>query len=314
MVLADTRQTLRTIAGIVTLFVLAAPCQIVAQRDSPPAAEDAEQALVAAIDAIHSQRGGNAPALVEPLTALSWLYEERGDYALALAFIEATTQVIEVNYGLHTLDEAQLMSRSIRIQRARGNAEAAWNEEQALLRLIRRRRHQADARTIPLLHAIADERRAILARYRSGEFPPEIVLGCYYSEWAYDGSGNPRRTGCGAGSKQTVIRALREEAFRYDAEAEAVAGRLVRWAELPCEQPAASTMAHERRSNLPTKEALQAYFRAVSDYAGCTTVKYEQAASTNTAPQELARLAFERKAAAAELAAQAAMYNERFGR
>jgi hypothetical protein len=59
---------------------------------------------------------------------------------------------------------------------------------------------------------------------------------------------------------------------------------------------------------------MQAYFRAVSDYAGCTQAKYEHAASTNASPEELSRLASDRNAAAEELAAQAAIYNERFGR
>ena len=252
--------------------------------------------------------------MIEPLTALSWLYEERGDYELALALIEELTQVIEVNYGLHTLDEAQLMRRSIRIERARGNAEAAWNEEQALLRLIRRRRHQTDARTIPILEEIADDRRAILARYLAGEFPPEIVLGCYYSEWAYDANGNPRRTGCNSGDRDTVIRALRREAAGYDSEAAAFSGRLERWVELPCAKPEASAMADERRSKQPTKEEIQAYFRAVSDYAGCTQAKYEHATSTNASPEELSQLASDSDAAAEALAAQAAIYNERFGR
>src|SRR5688572_25814240 len=41
----------------------------------------------------------------------------------------------------------------------------------------------------------------------------------------------------------------------------------------------------------PPKTRMQAYFRAVSDYAGCTQVKYEHAASTNASPEELSQLA-----------------------
>jgi hypothetical protein len=290
---------------------VAAPSATFAQPTSPPAAEDALQERIAEIAKI---QGGNSPDLIEPLTALSLLYEERGDYALALAFIEETTQVVEVNYGLHTLDEAQLMSRTIRIERARGNAEAAWNEEQELLRLIRRRRHQADARTIPILQAIADQRRAILARYEAGEFPPEIFLGCYYSEWEADASGTPRRTGCGSGSRSTVIRALRMEASAFDSAAAAVTGRLRLWIEFPCAKPEASAAADERRSKQSAKEQMQEYFRAVSDYAGCTQAKYDHAASANAPPEELSQLASDKNAAAKELAARTSAYNERFGR
>jgi hypothetical protein len=313
MVSFDARRTLETMAGVVALAV-AVPSAAFAQPDSPPAVEDALEELIAKIDEIQSLQGPNSPDLIEPLAALSLVYEERRDYERALALVEEQTQVIEVNYGLHTLDEAQLMRQTIRIERARGNAEAAWNEEQELLRLIRRRRHQADARVAPILEEIADYRRAILARYRNGEFPPEIVLGCYYSEWVTDSSGLPRRTGCNSGSRDAVIRALRNEADSFDSEAAAAAGRLERWIELPCAKPEASGMADEQRSKEPAKEELRAHFLAALDYAGCTQAKYDHAASTSASPQEVAQLASDRDAAAEELAAQTALYNERYGR
>jgi hypothetical protein len=308
------RWTLETTTRAIALAVMAAPLATLAQRDSSLPAEDRLQELVAEIGAIQSLQGGNSPDLIEPFTTLSLLYEQGEDYELALALIEETTRVIKINRGLHTLDEAQRMRQAIRIERARGNAEAAWDEEQDLLRLIRRRRHQADARIAPILHEIAAHRRAVLERYLAGEFPPEIVLGCYYSEWQYDSNGTPYRSGCRAGNRLTVIRALRSEAFGYDSEAEAFIGRLERWIELPCAKPAASAIPAERRSERAEKENLQTYFRAVSDYAGCTQAKYEHAVSQEASAQELSHLASHRNAAAAELAAQAALYNERFGR
>jgi len=307
----EVRRTLGAITRIIALAVVAAPSATLAQPASPSAAEDALQERIAEIAKI---QGGNSADLIEPLTALSLLYEERGDNALALAMIEEATQVVEINYGLHTLDEARLMSRAIRIERARGNAEVAWNEEQKLLRLIRRRRHQADARTVPILQEIADQRRAILARYQAGEYPAEIFLGCYYSEWEADASGNPYRTRCGSGSRSTVIRALRMEAARFDSEAAAVTRRLRLWIELPCAKPDAPAITHERRSKQSAKEEMQTYFLAVSDYAGCTQAKYDHAASANASPEELSQLASDKNAGAEELAAQTAIYHARFGR
>lgn len=310
----DQRSTLEALGRMIALAVIAAHTTASAQPNSSAHPEGSVQVLADAIDEIRSLRGSNSPELLEPLRALSLLYEENRNHELALALIVEMTQVIEVNYGLHTLDEAQLMRQSIRIKRARGDEEAAWEEEQDLLRLIRRRRHQADARTVPMLLEIADHRRAILARYRAGGFPPEIVLGCYYSEWAYDANGTPQRTGCRSGNRNTVIRALHAEAERLDSEAAAVSGRLQRWLELPCAKPEAPTGANKPRSRELTKEEMQTYFRALSDYAGCTQAKYDHAASTNPSPEDLSRLAANRKAAADELAAQAALYNQRFGR
>jgi hypothetical protein len=314
MVSLDARLPLATITTVIALAVVATPLATVAQPASPLAADDPLEQLTAQIGEIQALQGGNSPDLIEPLIALSLLYEERADYELALALVEETTRVIKINRGLHTLDEAQRRRQAIRIERARGNAEAAWDEEQQLLRLIRRRRHQADARIVPMLHEIADHRRAVLERYLAGEFPPEIVLGCYYSEWQYDANGTPIRSGCRAGNRLTVIRALRSEAFGFDSEAEALIGRLERWIELPCAQPAAPANAPERRSERAAKDDLQAYFRAVSDYAGCTQAKYEHALGDDASAEVLAQLASNRDAAAKELTTQAARYNERFGR
>jgi hypothetical protein len=293
---------------------MTAAVRTLAQPALPIAADEPLEQLTAEIGEIRSLQGGNSPDLIEPLTALSLLYEERGDYELALALVEETTRVIKINRGLHTLDQAERMRQAIRIERVRGNAEAAWEEEQRLLRLIRRRRHQADARVVPMLHEIADYRRAIFERYQAGEFAPEIVLGCYYSEWEYDANGMPFRSGCRAGNRLTVIRALRGEASALDSEAEAFIGRLERWIELPCSNPVATAFTVKRRPERAEKEAMQTHFRAVSDYAGCTQAKYEHAVSTAAPAEELTRLAANRDAAAKELSAQAAIYNERFGR
>jgi hypothetical protein len=73
-------------------------------------------------------------------------------------------------------------------------------------------------------------------------------------------------------------------------------------------------MAREQRSKQSAKEEMRTYFLAVSDYAGCTQAKYDHAASANASPEELSQLASDKNAAAAELATQTAIYNERFGR
>jgi len=312
MVSSDALGTIGTAIRIIALAVVAAPSGMFAQPDSPLAGEEALQKLVAQIDEIQSLHGGDSPDLIEPLTELSSLYEERGNYELALTLIAEATHVIEVNHGLHTLDEAELMSRTIRMERARGNAEAAWNEEKELRILIRH--HPYDARTIPMLREIADARRAILARYQAGEFPPEIVLGCYYSEGAYDANGGPRRTDCRSGSRRRVIWALGGEAAAYERQA----ARLTRWAELPCARPEPPDIAGIQRSTVRSGSVRRAkdvkayaYLVALSNYAGCTQVKYGLAASTKASPDEPSQLASDRDAAVEELATQTAICEER---
>jgi hypothetical protein len=291
------------------LLVAALPCLAFAQPDSASYTEDPIQQLVDEIHAIRSLRGANSPDSIAPLTALSLLYEERGEADLALALIVQATEVIEVNHGLHTLDEAQLMRRSIRMERRRGNAEAAWNEEQELLALIRR--YPNDARTVPILHEIADARLALLARYATGERPPEILLGCYYSEWQRNDATGWHRSGCGAGSRRTVINALFREAHAYRVEAANIERRRARWIESPCVKPELPGIADEHSRRRSAVEA--AYLRAMGEYAACSEVKYAHAESTSASPDELSRLASDASAAADALAQRTAGYEERFG-
>ena len=307
----DGHRTLDAMIRSIASVLVAVPCAVFAQSDSPPVTEDAAQELVEKIGEIQTLHGENSPDLIEPLAALSLLLEERGDYEQALALIEQATQVVEVNRGLHTLDEAQLMRRSIRIERARGNAEIAWNEEQELLGLIRR--HRNDVRTVPILREIAEGREAVLARYEAGELPPEIVLGCYYSEWRLDGNAW-HRTGCRSGNRAAVIGALGMEAFSYHREAEDIALRRARWLESSCVRPETPADTDERRSRRRAEEEeAQAHLRALSDYASCTEVKHEHGASAGVSPEELAQLASEMSAAADQLATRMASYEERFG-
>ena len=301
----DARRMLGTTTKVaVRLVILLALFSLSAQTSG--AAAPALEELLAEIDEIQSLRGGNSPDLVEPLTALSLLYEDAGNDELALALIVEAIRVIEVNQGLHTLDEGQLLRQSIRIKRARGAAEAAWNEEQELLRLIRR--HPYDTRTIPMLQEIADGRRATLARYRAGELPPEFVLGCYLSEVVYD-NGLPRRTGCRSGSRSRAIRKLRAEASGYEAAARRLAG----WAESPCVRPEPKATGSERLSKRSEEALALHHLLAVIDYTRCMDAKHGLAASANASREELVRLASDRNAAVEELAAQAAIYEGRSG-
>ena len=143
MTLFDARSTLKA-AGLFCAIV-AGPYVALA---SPGAASDS--GLLDLLDEIEAVQGENSPNLIEPLTTLSLLYEERGDPTLALALIEQITHVMHVNHGLHSLDEAPLIQRSIRLEEARGNHEVAWAQEQELLALPRRRQRDVirDARSL----------------------------------------------------------------------------------------------------------------------------------------------------------------------
>ena len=150
----------------------------------------------------------------------------------ALALAQTQAQAREV--GLADVPEIQ---ERIRDERQVGNAEEAWNLEQELLSLVVR--HPDDVRSARILREAGKHRIDILARYDAGEFPPDIVLGCYYnsteqytdisqrgSQSLSAGPGsNAGENTCATGSRRTARRALVEEALAFYVESARIFAR-----------------------------------------------------------------------------------------
>jgi tetratricopeptide (TPR) repeat protein len=214
------RETLKLAAAILALAAVAPPPAALAQS-ALEISKELEQQVVDSINREQTLNGPHSAGLIEPLTALALLYQERGDHQLAIAIIEQLMQVVRASDGLHSLEQVPLIRQLIANEEAIGHVETAWDLEQDLLTLARR--HPGDVRTVPIFRDSAEKRVDVLDRYVAGEFPPEITLGCYYGWPRGDDSGlavNPER--CIAGQKGSVTRALATDAQRYYAEAIAV--------------------------------------------------------------------------------------------
>lgn len=204
------------------LAALAASPGALSQPFFDPTSSDAALEIAEQMERIEARDGPRSPELIALLQALGMLYRESGDDALAVAAIERAWALVRMNYGLQTLDQAPLIRQRIEIARERGDYLDAWNLEQA--RLVLAHRHPDDARTIGILQEIGDARMAVLERYVAGEFPPEIVLGCYYDQWR----DHPMRTAanhssCTAGFRDVVIRSVLWEAQMHYSDAVKVA-------------------------------------------------------------------------------------------
>jgi hypothetical protein len=187
-----------SLPALVLMALAAAAPAALAQPFFDPASSDAALEIAAQMAEIEARDGPRSPELIAPLHALGMLYQESGDHELAAAAIERAWSLVRIHYGLQTLDQAPLIRQRIEIARERGDYRDAWDLEQVLLVLARRRLD--DARSIEILHEIGDQRMSVLERYIAGGFPPEIVLGCYYG------------FNCIAGSRDIVIRSLLWEA------------------------------------------------------------------------------------------------------
>ncbi|MGD8340562.1 MAG: hypothetical protein PVH89_07240 [Gammaproteobacteria bacterium] len=139
-----------------------------------------ELAITESIRVEETANGPYSEPLIEHYTALSLLYEEAGDLGLADATIDRARQVIRANYGLDSLDQAPLIRRLMAHAEMLGDAQKVWDLEQELIGYANR--HLGDLGAARIYRDVAERRMNILRRYDSGEFPPEIVLGCYYDD------------------------------------------------------------------------------------------------------------------------------------
>jgi len=193
------------------LLAVASVCLVLPRTGAAESVADREEQIVLRIVEEQAKNGAHSENLIEPLTDLGQLYQERGRNTLATAALEQARQVVRANYGLNALEEAPLIQEIIRNEEAVGRIESAWELERKLLQLAKR--YPKDPRTVPILHEAADKRMDVLRRYESGEFPEEIVLGCYYRRSPF------AVTNCRSGERSVVIRSLLAEAWRYYGDA-----------------------------------------------------------------------------------------------
>lgn len=160
--------------------------------ESNPSDEN-EERILASIQGEQSKNGPFSADLIDPLTELTLLYEERGHHDLAAAINERARQTMRANYGLHTLEQAPLLRQAMVSAEERGDAVTAWQLEHELLDLAHR--NPDDLRTAPILRDLGDRRIDLMERYLGGERPAELYLGHYYGESPTSGTrGGAART------------------------------------------------------------------------------------------------------------------------
>jgi hypothetical protein len=204
---------IRQARGLAPLMLALAAARYAAALEPDPAA-DPQQVALEEVQKVLAASGAYSPDLMEPLTRLIVLYIEDGEDDLAVVAIERAVQIVRVNNGLHSLDQAPLIQQLIRIEETRGRPNVAWDLQQSLLTLVRR--HPNDLRTVPILRDIGDEYMHLLDAFVAGDKPPQIELGCFYKE-AIKAEGT-----CSAGRRSTVVHGLLGEAQRHYSDAIAV--------------------------------------------------------------------------------------------
>lgn len=210
MVPVVTRLWLKAAIGALAFACVVAPRNGVSQIPLASRSSDEQRELIARIEEEQTLHGINAPDLVRPLTALALFYGEHGDRALALAAAERANGIVRVNFGFKSLAQAPLIRLLSQTEEAQGNVERAWELEQQLFELVQQ--NPFDLGTVPILHDLASRRTGLLERYRTGEIPPQIFLGCYYAGGPLQPHGS---SPCRNGSRRVALGALVDETEGY---------------------------------------------------------------------------------------------------
>jgi hypothetical protein len=221
------RVAVRTLAAI----VMTSPGFGSAQPAFDRPATDTQRRIIDRIREIETQDSPNSAALIDPLTTLGILYFESRNHLLATVANQRALEIVRITHGLHSLEQAAQIRQLIANYEAIGQHSTAWDLEQDLLALAER--HPEDLRSVSIYQETADKRIEIRERYLAGEFPPQIVLGCYYG-WPRTSVQHMAetpldRTQCSTGSSGHAVQTLTVDAQRYYAEAIAVIHRTQRY-------------------------------------------------------------------------------------
>ena len=207
------------LAGIIVLLIALLSPNAMAQDTSGLT----RQQYLAVISATEVESGIYAPQLLEPLTALATLYREQGAYQQATTTLLRARQLLRVNQGLASVDEIPLLQELVHVAEAQGDLRRAVEHERVLLALAQE--HSGTLQSLPVFLELAAQRMNLLERYRAGERPPQIIIGCYYAKTIdfnaiASGAVNALRvplsdSECLGGNRKTVQLALLIEAISY---------------------------------------------------------------------------------------------------
>jgi hypothetical protein len=205
----------RSVPGAALWLALLCAPAFAATEVNLDAAAAMEEQLHGRIATEQAARGTHSDALIPLFLELGQVYRQSGLPAPAIAAFEEARGVVRANHGLSSLEEAPLLVELIDIEEGMGFVAEPWEREQQLLALADA--HRDDLRAVDIYRRIGDKRMHMLARYLADEFPPQLVLGCYYHR-AHWGELAPIYQGpesCAAGSRSELIRAVTLEALQY---------------------------------------------------------------------------------------------------
>ncbi len=131
------------------------PRENVQQSESREELAAAVAAQLDAIEAEQAQSGDRSPELIAQLASLASTYEKLGDYASADAALQHAIEIARIDFGLHSLDQADVVESLVATRQTSGNYGGAAEKRRYLRELVGRNRD--DPRVVGILAEMAGQ-------------------------------------------------------------------------------------------------------------------------------------------------------------
>jgi len=129
--------------------------QDVQQAQSREALSKAVAEQLDAIEAERARSGERSPELIALLASLASSYEQLGDYRSADAALEQAIDLARVNFGLHSLEQADVVASLVATRQTSGDFGGAAEKRRYLRELVSRNFY--DPRVVGILTEIAEQ-------------------------------------------------------------------------------------------------------------------------------------------------------------
>jgi tetratricopeptide (TPR) repeat protein len=124
----------------------------------PESREELAALVVVQLDAIEAEQarnGDRSPELIGQLSSLAATYEKLGDYASADAALQHAIEIARIDFGLHSLDQADVVESLVATRQTRGDYGGAAEKRRYLHELVGRNRD--DPRVVGILAEMAGQ-------------------------------------------------------------------------------------------------------------------------------------------------------------
>ena len=149
-------------------------------RDEAPGPESREQltaSLTAQLDAIQAEQarsGERSPELIGALSSAAFTYEKLGDHASADAALEHAIDIARINFGLHSLEQADVVESLVATRQTNGDYGGAAQKRRYLRELVAR--NADDPRVVAILSEMAAQEMDNARRLVGVPAPAQISI------------------------------------------------------------------------------------------------------------------------------------------